>query len=107
RFTAKKGQRLILEVNARRIGSPLDSTIEVLDENGRPLPRAVLRSLARTYTVFRDHDSQSPGIRIEAWSELAVDDYLLVGGELLRIRALPRNPDDDCQFWSESGQRIG
>lgn len=107
RFEAKKGQRLILEIEARRIGSPLDSTIEILDDSGKPLPRAVLRSLARTYVVFRDHDSNATGIRIEAWSELAVDDYLLVGGELLRIRALPRNPDDDCQFWSEAGRRIG
>jgi hypothetical protein len=107
KFAAKKGQRLILEINARRIGSPLDSTIEILDDTGKPLPRAVLRSLARTYSVFRDHDSSSPGIRIEAWSELAVDDYLLVGSELLRIRALPRNPDDDCQFWSEQGKRLG
>jgi hypothetical protein len=107
RFAAKKGRRLILEVHADRIGSPLDSTIEILDATGRPLPRAVLRSLARTYIVFRDHDSRGPGIRIETWSELAVNDYLLVGGELLRIRALPRNPDDDCQFFSDQGQRVG
>src|SRR5262249_17596670 len=42
RFAAKKGQPLILEVNARRLGSPLDSYIEVLDARGQPLPRAVL-----------------------------------------------------------------
>jgi hypothetical protein len=106
-FDAKKGKRLILEVNARRLGSPLDSTIEVLDERGQPVPRAVLRCLAKTYTTFRDHDSASSGIRIEAWSELAVNDYLLVGSELVRIRALPKGPDDDCQFFSSGGQRTG
>jgi hypothetical protein len=107
RFQARKGQRLIIEVNARRLGSPLDSTIEVLDDSGRPVPRAVLRCLAKTYTTFRDHDSASSGIRIEAWSELAINDYLLVGSELVRIRALPKNPDDDCQFFASGGQRTG
>jgi hypothetical protein len=107
RFAAKKGQRLLLEVNARRAGSPLDSVIEILDAKGEPLPRATLRSLARTYAVFRDHDSATTGIRIESWNELAMDDYLLIGGELIRIWALPKNPDDDCQFWSLGGKRRG
>jgi hypothetical protein len=104
-FQAKKGQRLILEVNARRIGSPLDSYIEILDIQGKPVPRAVLRCLAKTYTVFRDHDSLGPGIRMETWSELAINDYILVDNELMRIWALPKNPDDDCTFYSVAGQR--
>ena len=36
-----------------------------------------------------------------------MDDYVYVGNELLRIDALPRNPDDDCRFASKSGQRLG
>jgi hypothetical protein len=107
RFTAKKGQRLVLEINARRIGSPLDSTIEVLDLNEQPIPRAVLRCLAKTFTTFRDHDSAGSGIRIEAWNELAINDYVLIGDELARIRELPKNPDDDCQFVSAGGKRLG
>jgi hypothetical protein len=107
RFPARKGERLLLEISAQRIGSPLDSTIEILDAKGRPLPRATLRCLAKTYVAFRDHESRSTGIRLEAWSELAVNDYLLVGSELLRIRELPRNPDDDCQLFARGGQRLG
>jgi WD40 repeat protein len=107
RFRAKKGQRLVVEVNARRLGSPLDSVIEILDGKGQPVPRATLRCLAKTYITFRDHDSAGSGIRIENWSELAMNDYLFVGSELLRIRDLPKNPDDDCQFFSDGGQRIG
>ncbi len=38
-FQAKKGQRLLVEVNARRLGSPLDSAIEILDDKGHPVPR--------------------------------------------------------------------
>ncbi len=107
RFRAQKGQRLILEVNARRLGSALDSYLEILDLKGRPVPRATLRSLARTYVTFRDHDSAGPNIRIEAWGELAVNDYIFVGGELLRIKALPPHPDADCSFFSDRGQRVG
>ena len=107
RFTAKKGQRLLLEVNARRLGSPLDSTLEILDAAGKPLPRAVLRCISKTDVMFRDHDSASPGIRIEKWNDLAVNDYLLVGEELMRINQLPKNPDDDCQFFALDGRRLG
>jgi dipeptidyl aminopeptidase/acylaminoacyl peptidase len=107
RFQAKQGQRLIVEVNARRLGSALDSSLEILDAKLQPVPRAVLRCLARTYTTFRDHDSAGGGIRMEAWSEFGMNDFVWVGNELLRIRALPRNPDDDCQFISDRGQRTG
>src|SRR6185369_17039825 len=57
RFAAKKGERLLLDVEARRLGSRLDSVIEILDAQGKPLPRAVLRCVSRTYSTFRDHDS--------------------------------------------------
>jgi hypothetical protein len=107
RFSARKGERLILDVNARRLGSPLDSLVELLDAAGQPLPRATLRCLAKTYTVFRDHDSASPGIRIEDWRELAVNDYILIGNELVRMLALPKNPDDDAQFFQLRGLRQG
>jgi WD40 repeat protein len=107
RFSAKKGQRLILEINARRLGSSLDSYIEILDAKGQPVPRATLRAVAKTYVTFRDHDSAGSGIRIETWNELAMNDYVLVGDELLRIFELPRGPDDDCQFFSVAGQRVG
>jgi hypothetical protein len=107
RFRATKGQRLIIDVNARRLGSPLDSHIEILDSAGQPLPRATLRCLAKTYTVFRDHDSASPGIRIEDWRELAVNDHILIGNELVRMLALPKNPDDDAQFFQMRGARLG
>lgn len=106
RFSAKKGQRLIVEVLARRAGSPVDPAIEVLDASGKPVPLGVLRATAKTSVTFRDHDSASPGIRLDAWNEFAIDDYLYVNGEVMRILALPRGPDDDCQFYQVGGQRI-
>ncbi len=107
RFKAARGEKLIVEVHAGRLGSPLDSAIEIQDANGKPVPRAVLRSVAQTYVTFRDHDASGPGIRLEAWNELRTNDYLFVDTELLRIKALPKNPDDDCQFVQAGGKRAG
>ncbi|HEY8506288.1 MAG TPA: hypothetical protein VIL46_17000, partial [Gemmataceae bacterium] len=105
KFPAKKGERLLIEVHARRLGSPLDSYVEVLDAAGKPLGRATLRCIAQTVTVFRDSDSATNAIRIEAWNELDVNDYVYLDGEVIRILALPRNPDDDCRFFAVAGRR--
>ena len=107
RFAARKGKRLIVEVLARRAGSPVDPVLEILDAAGKPVPRATLRATAKTFVTFRDHDSAGTGIRLETWNELAINDYLYVDGELLRILALPKGPDDDAQFWQVAGQRVG
>jgi hypothetical protein len=106
RFAAKKGQRLIIETNARRAGTPLDSVIEILDASGKPVERVTLRCTTRTFVVFRDHDSVGGGIRIENWNDLAIDDYLYVGNELVRVQELPLNPDADCSFYTVGGQRV-
>lgn len=106
RFAARKGQPVVLEVNARRLGSELDSLIEVLDLQGKPVERAVARPLAETFTVLRDHDSVSKGIRLQSDAGWAVGDYALIGGEILRVDAMPRGPDDDFQFEGFMGQRI-
>ncbi|MBP3960814.1 WD40 repeat domain-containing protein [Gemmata sp. G18] len=106
RFDAKKGERLIVEVLAQRAGSPVDPVIEILDAAGKPVPLGVLRATAKTSVTFRDHDAASTGIRLDAWNELAIDDYLYVNGEVMRILALPKGPDDDCQFYQSGGQRV-
>jgi hypothetical protein len=106
-FRATRGEPLIIEVFGRRLGSPIDPVVEVLDAEGRPVPRAVLRPLDQTEIAFRDHGSTAPGIRLTRWNNLAINDHVLIGRELARIMALPRNPDDDCIFWNEGGQRLG
>ncbi len=106
RFTAKRGQPLVFEVNARRLGSPMDSEIEVFDKDGKSIERATVRAVSETNTVLRDHDGVRPGIRIQSWNNLAVGDYVLIGSEILRINALPRGPDDDFQPDQFGNQRI-
>lgn len=106
-FHARKDSPIVVETEAARLGSPADTVIAVTDAAGVPVPRAVLRATAQVYVTFRDHDATKPGIRLEAWNELAVDDYLYSDGELLRIKALPPGPDDDCQFYQAGGKRVG
>jgi WD40 repeat protein len=106
-FHATKGERLVVEVEARRLGSPLDSVIEICDMQGKPVQQATLRSVARTFSTLRDHDASSSGIRLESWAEFALDDYLFADGELMRINSMPRNVDDDCLFYQVAGQRVG
>lgn len=106
-FEAKKGQRLILESFARRLGGSLDTLIELTDREGRPITRALLRPIAQTKVAFRDHGSLIKGIRLTQWNDFAISDYVLIGRELMRIQALPKNPDDDCVFWNINGERAG
>jgi hypothetical protein len=106
RFTARKGEQLVVEALARRYGSPLDPWVEVVDKDGRPIERAVVRCTAKTVTVLRDHDSGQTGIRLESWNEFAMDDYVLIGQDLMRLRELPRGPDDDAQFYAVGGSRL-
>lgn len=105
RFSARKGQRLVFEVKARRFGSDLDSVIEILDAKGQPVERAVARAIWETFVVLRDHDSVGPGIRIQSWSALNVGDYIMVGSEICRVQQLPEGPDEDMRVESFGGER--
>jgi len=106
RFQAKKGEALIFEVNARRMGSDLDSSIDVLDAKGNPIERATVRPTWETNVTLRDHGSTDRGIRIAAWSALQAGDYMMLGSEILRVEALPLSPDADIILESFGGQRM-
>lgn len=107
RFHAKAGGKLVMEVHSARLGYPVDTILMVKDASGKPLVRTVLQPVDQTTVSFRNHEPKSPGIRLEKWTGLAPNDFLYAGGDVLRIRALPRNPDDDCQFFASGGKRIG
>ena len=106
RFTAKKGQRLSIDVAASRLGSPLDSVLEVLDAQGNAIPRAIIRCLNETTTTLSDRDSRTNGIRLVSTSGLHEGDYLMVGDELDRIDFIPDQPDADTTLKSMGDLRI-
>jgi hypothetical protein len=107
RFRARKGQRVTVEVNARRLGSELDSYVEVLDAQGQPVEQATVRAVWETSLVLRDHDSASRGLRIQAWNVLNVGDYVMLGNEIARVEEVPDGPDEDMIVESFGGQRKG
>jgi hypothetical protein len=106
RFHARQGEKLVLEVNARRLGSDLDSFVEVLDVTGKPIERATVHSVAETSTSLSERDSNSSNIRFTARAGFAVGDYVMIGGEIARIGAIPDSPDSDVSVDSFGGQRI-
>ena len=106
RFTAKKGQKVIVEVIARRDGSELDSVVDVLDRDGKPIEIATVRALAETTLVLRDHGSTDRGLRLASSTGLMAGDYLMAGSEIMRIESLPPGPDDDFVMETYAGQRI-
>lgn len=106
RVRAVKGQRLIMSVMAARLGSPLDASIDVLDARGRPVPRAVLRPVWETSVDLRDRGSRDPGLRLLSWSALERGDYIFVDRELMKVRELPKGPDEDVQLMAFRGRRL-
>ena len=107
RFTARKGQKLVFDVTAQQLGSPLDSI-----DRGAGRRRA--RRAARRDPVRRaDRDrAQRSRTRTAAasvfatWNELGINDYLLIGDELLQVASMPTHPDDDVQLMSYRGGRL-
>lgn len=106
RFHAGKGEKLSIDVGAARLGSALDSVIEVLDAQGNAIPRATIRCLNETTTTLSDRDSRTDGIRLVSTSGLREGDYLMVGDELDRIQYIPDQPDFDTFLVSMGDLRV-
>lgn len=98
RFSAKKGERWVVDVMAQQLDSPLDSKIEILHADGSPIEIATVRSVAETFVTLADRDSRSAGIRLDSWADLNINDYMMIGTEILQITKLPDYPDEDVLF---------
>lgn len=107
RIRMQQGQAVFLEVLASRLGSPVDSVIDVLDVSGQLLQRAQARCVGQTFITLNDRDSIAAGIRIDNWSDFAINDYLLVGNEIVRVKRLPGYADEDIALYEYRGKRLG
>ncbi len=106
-FDARQGERLTIEVFARRLGSPLDSVIDIFDAAGKPVPRYT-RAVAETYYGRGgDHDSRSKGIRLQHWEDVQPNDFMMLGDEILKVQILPLGPDEDVKFFDNANVRLG
>jgi WD40 repeat protein len=107
RFEAKAGESLIVETDAARRGSPIDTKIEVLDSQGQPLERALLEAVRDSYITFRPINSDQAEARLTNWEEMQLDQYLYMQGEVVKLFRAPRGPDSGFSFYTRGGKRIG
>jgi hypothetical protein len=105
-FTAKAGQRWVLEVNAARSKSPLDSKIEVLSRDGNPVERVRLQAVRDSWFEFRGKDSvQVTDFRVFNWREMELNEYLYCNGEIVKLWLYPRGPDSGFTVYPGFGSR--
>ena len=106
RFHSDQGQTWIVTVNASRDKSKLDSKIEILDDQGRPIPRVLLQAVRDSYFTFRGKDSQQTGdFRIHSWEEMSLNQLLYCNGEVVKLYHYPRGPDSGFNVYPNFGQR--
>jgi hypothetical protein len=106
RIEAKKGQRWVIEVDAARSGSPLDSRIEIRSADGCPLLRQRLQAVRESYFTFRGKSSEvSDDFRLHQWQEMELNEYLYAGGEVVKLWLYPRGPDSGFKVYPGYGKR--
>jgi len=108
RFVARRGEQWVLEVNAARSKSPLDSHLEVLDAEGRPIERVRLQAVRDTWLTFRGKDSMTAqDFRLFKWREMSLNQLLYVNGEVVKLWHYPRGPDSGYIVYPGTGNRWG
>lgn len=106
RFHAQAGEALTLEVNAARAKSKLDSRLEVLYADGRPVEQAVLQVTRDSWFTFRGKDSDtSDDFRLHNWAEMELNEYLYADGEVVKLWLYPRGPDSGFKVYPGTGKR--
>ncbi len=106
RFTARKGQPVLIEVKAAREKSPLDSTVEILSAEGKPVLQSQLQAVRDSYFTFRGKDSDtSDDFRLFNWQEMELNEYLYSDGEVVKLWLYPRGPDSGYKVYPGFGSR--
>ena len=107
-FQAKAGEEWVLETNAARSKSPIDTKLEVLDADGNPIERVRLKAIRESWLTFRGKDSYtSNDFRLFKWDEMTLNRFLYVNGEVMKLWLYPRGPDSGYIVYPGSGNRHG
>jgi hypothetical protein len=104
-FTAKKGEAWVIETLAAQRGSPLDTRVEILRPDGRPVERVLLRAVRDSYITFRSFDAVQAGARLANYEEMELNQLLYINGEVVKLFLEPRGPDSEYFFYSSAGKR--
>ncbi|MBI3839482.1 MAG: pre-peptidase C-terminal domain-containing protein [Planctomycetia bacterium] len=106
RFESKAGQTWIVETDAARRGSPIDTVIEVLQADGRPIERLLLQAVRDSYVTFRGIDGNTRDCRLVNWEEMQLNQLVYLNGEVVKLFRSPRGPDSGFLFYEgEGGKR--
>jgi dipeptidyl aminopeptidase/acylaminoacyl peptidase/mono/diheme cytochrome c family protein len=104
-FEAEAGSTWVIETEAARIGSPVDTRIELLWADGRPVERLLLQATRDSYIHFRGIDTDSADVRVKNWEEMGLDQFLWMNGEVARIFRMPQGPDSGFALYTSGGKR--
>lgn len=108
RFPARAGEQWVIEVDAARSKSKLDSFVEVLDARGERIPRVLLQAVRNSYFTFRGKDDSTvDDFRIFNWEEMHLNEYLYCNGEVVKLWLSPRGPDSGFLVYPGAGKRWG
>ncbi len=105
RFTAKSGADLVIKTISVKHGSPVDTKIEILHADGRPVERVLLQAVRDSSITFRPIDSNTDDLRVENWREMELTQFLYMQGEVGKIFRMPQGPDSGFQLFSRGGKR--
>ena len=104
-FKAAPGKTWIVETTAASRGSPVDTKIEILYSDGKPVERLLLQAVRNSAITFRPIDSITSDARVENWQEMELNEFLYMQGEIAKIFRMPQGPDSGFQFYMSEGKR--
>ncbi len=105
-FHANAGETWVLETDAARSKSKLDSKVQVFHANGDPVERIKLQAVRDSWLTFRGKDSNtSNDFRVHNWREMELNEYLYANGEVVKLWLYPRGPDSGFKVYPGMGNR--
>ncbi len=104
-FEARSSQTLVIETDAARRRSPIDTKIEILYPEGKPVEQILLQAVRDSHVTFKPIDSVTDDLRVENWQEMELNQYMYLQGEVCKIFRMPQGPDSGFQFYSIGGKR--
>jgi WD40 repeat protein/mono/diheme cytochrome c family protein len=104
-FSSRADRTWIIETEASQKKSPVDTKIEILHPDGRPVLRSLLQAVRDSWITFRPINSTSADVRAKNWEEMGLNQYLYMAGEVCKIHRMPQGPDSGLRFYAIGGKR--
>jgi hypothetical protein len=86
-------------------GSPVDTKIEILHPDGKPVQRLLLQAVRNSAVTFKGVDSTTFDVRVENWEEMDLNEYLYMQGEVVKLFRAPQGPDSGFNFYKSGSKR--